>query len=50
MDFMIVDKEEEQRKYERIKALQNKQVKYKPGTYEVYAKGHNANLPMKVVF
>lgn len=44
------DKEEEQRKYERIKALQNKQVKYKPGTYEVYAKGHNANLPMKVVF
>ncbi|RAA70257.1 flavocytochrome c, partial [Burkholderia multivorans] len=50
MDFMIVDKEEEQRKYERLKALQNKKVKYNPGTYEVFAQGHNANLPMKVVF
>ena len=48
MDFMILDKEEEHRKYEKLKALQNKKVKFNKGTYHVYAKGHNGNLPMKV--
>ncbi|EKU50050.1 NADH-dependent flavin oxidoreductase [Staphylococcus massiliensis] len=48
MDFMILDKEEEHRKYERLKKLQNKKVEFKPGTYNVFAKGHNGNLPMKV--
>ena len=48
MDFMILDKEEEHHKYERLKALQNKKVKFKKGKYHVFAKGHNGNLPMKV--
>ncbi|MGF7194776.1 NADH-dependent flavin oxidoreductase [Staphylococcus pasteuri] len=48
MDFMILDKEEEHRKYEKLKALQNKKVKFNKGTYNVFAKGHNGNLPMKV--
>lgn len=38
MDFMILDKEEEHRKYEKLKALQNKKVKFNKGTYHVYAK------------
>ncbi|REH77204.1 flavocytochrome c [Staphylococcus felis] len=48
MDFMILDKEEEHRKYEKLKALQNKKVKFKAGVYHVFAKGHNGDLPMKV--
>ncbi|MDU9352104.1 flavocytochrome c [Staphylococcus warneri] len=48
MDFMILDKEEEHRKYEKLKALQNKKVKFNKGTYNVFAKGHNGDLPMKV--
>lgn len=48
MDFMILDKEEEHRKYERLKALQNKKVHFKPGVYHVFAKGHNGKLPMEV--
>lgn len=48
MDFMILDKAEEHRKYEKLKALQNKKVAFKAGVYNVYAKGHNGNLPMQV--
>ncbi|MCS4485595.1 NADH-dependent flavin oxidoreductase [Staphylococcus americanisciuri] len=48
MDFMILDKEEEHRKYEKLKALQNKKVSFKPGIYHVFAKGHNGDLPMEV--
>ena len=50
MDFMIVDKAEEERKYERLKALQNVEVKFNPGTYSVFARGHNGDLPMEVTF
>ena len=50
MDFMIVDRAEEERKYERLKALQNEKVTFKPGTYNVKAKGHNGDLPMEVTF
>lgn len=50
MDFMIVDQVAEKRKYERLKALQNERVSFKPGTYLVSAQGHNGELPMEVSF
>jgi urocanate reductase len=50
MSYMVIDPEEEKRKHERLKELQNVKVEYKPGTYSVLTKGHNSDLEMQVTF
>lgn len=50
MDYMIVDPEEEQRKYERLKELQNIKLTFTPGTYTVMSQGHNDPIPMNITF
>lgn len=50
MSYMIVDPEEEKRKHERLKELQEIKVTFKPGTYTVAARGHNNALPVEVTF
>jgi len=50
MDYMIIDPEEEKRKHERLKELQDVALSFTPGTYTVMASGHNKPIPMKVTF
>lgn len=50
MDFLIVDVQAEEDKYERLKELQNIEVTFTPGTYEVFAEGHNEDIAMSVTF
>lgn len=50
MEYMIVDPEEEKRKHERLKELQQIKVNFKPGSYTVAARGHNNELPVEVTF
>lgn len=50
MDGLIIDSQEEERKRQRMKELQNVKVSFVPGTYSVSARGHNGNLPMEVTF
>lgn len=50
MDYMIIDPEEEQKKHERLKELQNIELSFTPGTYTVMASGHNKPIPMEVTF
>jgi len=50
MDFMIVDVQEEEAKYERLKELQNMHITFNPGTYEAFAESQHADVPMKVTF
>lgn len=50
MSYMVADPEEERRKHERIRELLNTKLEFKPGIYNVEAKGHNSSLPMMVEF
>lgn len=50
MDYMIIDPDEEKRKHERLKELQNIPLEFTPGTYQVMAQGHNDPIPINVIF
>ncbi len=50
MDYMIVDSAAEALKHQRIKELQNVQIKFDSGEYTAYGRGHNGNLPVTVTF
>lgn len=47
---LVKDPEEEKRRLAQIKALQNKAVSFKPGTYKVEASGHGGSLPLDISF
>ncbi len=48
MDYMIVDSAAEALKHQRIKELQNIDIKFEPGEYTAYGYGHNGKLPVTV--
>lgn len=50
ISYMVSDAEVEKQKHEKIRELLNTKLKFKEGTYEVQAKGHNSSLPMQVTF
>lgn len=50
MDHMIVDSKAEALKHQRIKELQNIEIRFNPGKYTAYGRGHNADLPITVFF
>ena len=50
MDFMIVDSLAEKQKYEKIKALQNIDIRFNAGKYTAFGRGHNGDLPITVSF
>ena len=50
MDFMIVDSLAEQQKYQKIKALQNIDIRFNAGKYTAFGRGHNGELPITVTF
>ncbi|MDV7105161.1 flavocytochrome c [Vibrio sp. TH_r3] len=50
MDYMIVDSAAEAIKHQRIKELQNVTIKFTPGKYTAYGRGHNDDLPVTVTF
>jgi len=49
MDYMIVDSAAEALKHQRIKELQNIDIKFEPGEYTAYGYGHNGKLPVTVI-
>lgn len=50
MDFVVVDLQAEQDRYQRLKELQNAEITFAPGTYQVYSQGHNDQFEMNVTF
>ena len=50
MDYMIVDSAAEAQKHARIKELQSVEIKFEPGQYTAYGRGHNGDLPVTVTF
>ena len=50
MDYMIVDSAAEAQKHQRIKELQSIEIRFEPGEYTAYGRGHNGDLPVTVVF
>lgn len=50
MDYMIIDSAAEALKHQRIKELQNVPIRFNPGEYTAYGRGHNDDLPVKVTF
>ncbi|MCW7555193.1 flavocytochrome c [Endozoicomonas gorgoniicola] len=50
MDYMIVDSAAEALKHQRIKELQNVQIRFEPGEYTACGQGHNGDLPVTVTF
>lgn len=50
MDYMIVDSAAEAQKHQRIKELQGVEIRFEPGTYTAYGRGHNGDLPVTVTF
>jgi fumarate reductase flavoprotein subunit len=50
MDYMIVDSAAEALKHQRIKELQSIKIRFQPGEYTAYGRGHNGDLPVTVRF
>ncbi|MBY7144256.1 FMN-binding protein [Virgibacillus sp. NKC19-3] len=50
MESLVVDVQAEKEKYERLKKLQNIEISFNPGTYQVFAEGHNDQFEMNVTF
>lgn len=50
MDYMIVDSQAEALKHQRIKELQNVKIRFNPGEYTAFGRGHNGDLPITVSF
>ncbi|MDO4680768.1 MAG: FAD-dependent oxidoreductase [Aerococcus sp.] len=50
IDYMRVDPDEEMAQKQRLQKIQEEGAHYKPGSYQVIAKGHTSDLPMTVTF
>lgn len=50
MDYMIIDSAAETLKHQRIKELQDIDIKFEPGEFTAYGYGHNGQLPVTVTF
>lgn len=50
MEFLVVDVQAEKEKYERLRELQNVEITFNPGTYQVFSEGHNDPFEMNITF